>query len=594
MIMDINAHAASEKAGQDRGFDTTPLPTNYSPVFLTKAVSIYHDSKPPFVINTRTITSKGYEKAVFLTQNGQPPLSPIRATLIAKSWGSPPANGFYWTLDLNGQRLIVKAFPNNGCISGAKWVYCCWTGRGEEFENSPIAFTCIHGEYKGPNTKSAVKLKQPTNSNAAVDSVIANNLMHDHLPHVTPLDENTPAEYLDEAKASFASSRPPFVVRKTWRIRKHVFLATQDGKFSPTSPEAELVYRSWNHLDDYMTIDLDGKRFIVSGNSGGPPGTYQYHLWLGSRIGRVKKVLAYAGPQSNTPKASSLVTGHLPETDEDLYSGSPSDDEGDQDFQEGATKNQKYPYDKFVGDFDLSAAAPLAPNKFCQTPPMPSSEPSMRQERPRRKPQPTKRARSLSPLTHVGSSKDHTPAKAAKRIVGSRKDNTPAKVAKRTVNPTRLESGVLSEHSDPPYETPAPTPGTTNQPAPAAETHDLQPQAPASLPSLTPYKQTHTTLRVTRDSNLIGFVPLRLLTCMTMSTLFSSVIAASGHKGDEEPIKCLMVVFDWKDEDDVYKTMYIDKGIEGSFEIFLEIIDEAPGWQDERGKCGIAVEIVRA
>lgn len=81
---------------------------------------------------------------------------------------------------------------------------------------------------------------------------------------------------------------------------------------------------------------------------------------------------------------------------------------------------------------------------------------------------------------------------------------------------------------------------------------------------------------------------------MTMSALFSSVIAASGHRERDEPITLLMAVFDWKDETDVYKTIYIEKGTSGSFEIFLEIIDEAPCWKDEGGKCGVAIEVVRA
>lgn len=45
--------------------------------------------------------------------------------------------------------------------------------------------------------------------------------------------------------------------------------------------------------------------------------------------------------------------------------------------------------------------------------------------------------------------------------------------------------------------------------------------------------------------------------------------------GKEEPIKYLMAVFDWKDDNDTYKTICIDKVTEGSYEIFMEIIDEA-------------------
>ena len=567
--MNISAYALPG-VGQDPAFDTTPLPTHHPPVFLAEAISSYNDSKPPFVRNMSTII-EGSERAVFLTKNGQPPLSPIRATLIGRIWDSTAISGSYWTLDLNGQRQIVQSFPNNGCISGAKWVYCCWPGKGQDFEDSPIAFTCIHGDYTnipGLNAKTTARPKRPTTRTTAVD---------DHLPHVIPLPEDHPVEYFDDAKASYVNSRPPFAIRKTKNSRRRVLLATQDGAFSPTSIEAEVVYRSWNQLDDYPTIDLDGKRFIVSNNTGGPRGTSQYHLWLGPQIGRVKKVLAYAGSQAPATNAPSVVTEHLAKTDEDLSSRSPSEDEGDLDLQKGATNNQEYRYDNFVKGFDLSASTPLVPNNFYKAPSISSSESSMRQEGPRRKSQSKKRARSQTPPAHVGS----------------RKSNTPANVAKRTPYRTRLESNVPSKYFEPPYETPASTTTTTDHSSPASETRNLQTQTPASLPSLTLYKQTNTTLRVTRDSNIIGFVPLRLLTCMTMSTLFSNVVTASGRKGDE-PIECIMVVFDWKDDHDVYKTIYIDKGTQGSFEIFLEIIDEAPEWENERGKCGVAVEIVRA
>ena len=152
--MDVNAPSALG-AVQDPALDTTPLPANHPPKFLADAKRIYKDSRPPFV----TLASKaveGLKREVFIAKNGQRPPLPIRANLVSKRWGPLTNDGIYWTLDLNGERLIVQSFPNKGCVSGAKWIYCCWIGVGEEFEDLPSAFTCINGGYTYPWSKVRV------------------------------------------------------------------------------------------------------------------------------------------------------------------------------------------------------------------------------------------------------------------------------------------------------------------------------------------------------------------------------------------------------------------------------------------------------
>ena len=565
--MDVNASSASG-AVPDSALDTTPLSEDHPPKFMADAKRMYKDSRPPFV-NTGSKSVEGLKREVFIAKNGQRPSLPIRANLVSKRWGTFANDGMYWTLDLNGERLIVQAFPNNGCVSGAKWIYCCWIGVGEEFEDLPVAFTCINGIYTstlGPQSESAAQ--RASTQNHELNTTTAKN---------ATLPQDHPVEYLDEAKALYTGSRPPFALRRTKSPRRRVFLATKDGRFSPASTEAEVVYRKWDSVDDYGTLDFEGKRFIVMGNPGGPRGGYQYHLWLGFQRGRVKQVTAYGGPQAPATQAASNLTGQSSKENEKLTSSSPYDYEKAQD-SEALTESGEFRYDNFISAFDPTTTPPPAPLQFQIRQPIPSSDSSAQMRRSHRMSKPTKRARSSSPPEDFKSSKDKTPAHDAKRI-------------SRPIGHTSENS---SELSDPPYGTPTLTPRTNDHPAPKFDAPSLQTQDPASLPTLTPHKQKHTTLRVTRDSNIIGFVPLRLLTCMSMSTLFSSVVAASGRKECEEPIKCLMVVFDWKDEHDVYKTIYIDKGTQGSFEIFLEIIDEAPCWKEEDGgKCGVAVEIIR-
>ena len=575
--MDVNPPTTASEVVQDPALDTTKLAADLAPKFLAEAKRLYHNSKPPFV----TTPSGSTRRPVFVAKDGQRPLRPIRTDLVAKLWGPHSVDGIYWTLDLNGERYIVQSFPNRGCISGAKWVYCSWTGVGEEFEDQPLAFTCINGEYTstlGPRLEYTSATNQSTVKETTMTSTTADSVRHDLPPDMGPLPQDHPVEYLDQAKALYMGSRPPFVIMKTKNPRRRVLLAKQDGLYSATSTKTEVVYRQWDSVNDYATLDLDGKRFIVCGNAGGYPGGYQYHLWLGSKAGRDRKVAAYCGPQADMKKASSGLIEHRAEVDEGANSLSSSNDEDDQDTSASAIGREAYFYNTFRKAFDPTTIPSSTPGRFSTHPPNAYSEPSVPNERLRRTSKPAKRARSPTPPAHFGP----------------RANQALAHLPKRVSHGTRHVSDDTSDLSSPPYETPARTPKVNDRPDSSSTAQTPQTQAPTSLPALTLYKQTHTTLRATRDSNIIGFVPLRLLTCMTMSALFSSVVAASGHRGHEEPIKLLMAIFDWKDEIDVYKTIYIDKGTEGSFEIFLEIINEAPCWKDEGGKCGIAIEVVRA
>ena len=571
--MDVDSPTVSEE-GQDPELDTTNLPTDHTPRFLAEARRIFHDRKPPFV-TAMNHGINGGKRLVFMAKDGQRPLLPIRANLIARLWGP---RGIYWTLDLNGERLIVVSFPNNGCISGnAKWVYCCWTGVGEEFDDVPVAFSCINGEYTGTLTRKTSTVASHSSTSKKRTSIggTVPNLRDDHLPKVTPLPEHHPVEFLTEAKALYADSKPPFTIQKTKKTRRRVLLATEDGHFSFYSAETVVVYRHWDSSSDYPTLDLDDKRFIVIGNAGGSG--YQYHLWLGSKTGRVKKATAFSHQIVRGGKMASSLTEQQPEVSEhlkDLSLSSSPEDEEDQNSRIDTAEH--YSYDDFRKGFDPTAIPSSKPSKFSKRQTLDFSKTSAREELPHRKRQSTKRARNHTPPPDFNS----------KKVKAS------AHVSKRTSRPTRFDES--SDLSSPPSETPIPAPSTNAQMAPILERQNPQTKAANSLPSLPLYKQTHTTLRATRDSTLIGFVPLRLLTCMNMNTLFSSVIAASGHREDEGPITCLMAIFDWKEDNDTYKTIFIDKGTHGSFEIFLEIIDEAPCWKDEGGRCGVAIEVIRA
>ena len=574
--MDVNLPEASEMI-QDSALDLTPLPTNQAPKFWAEAKQIYQNSTPPFV---RVRTPLEASRAVFVAKDGQRPVLPIRANLTSQPWGENANSGAFWSLDLNRERLIVTSFPNNGCVSGAKWIYRSWTGVKDVFEDLPVAFTCINGIY--PKNAAAAEERHAANRDT-VDNTIAHIPFRVYSSKPTSLPDNHPVEYLFEARASYMHSRPPFAIRRTKRSRRRVLLAMKDGRFSANSAEALVVYREWDELDDYPTLDLDGKRFIVMGNAGPPPSGFQYHLWLGLKVGRVEKVVAYAGPSW---KASSGLPENVPEIIEISSRSSYSGDEEDQGLQVGSTENSQYSYDNFIKAFDVNVTPSSSPAMFSTPQPVSSSGKPGRTRLSLRERKPTKRTKSPTPPTPSELRKGKSQAKYQKRI-------------SHKIRHTSDDSFGISNES---FQAPTPSPSTNDRSTLTSHAPNIPAQAPASVPNLTLHQQTHTTLRVTRDSNIMGFVPLRLRACMSLTALFDSVVTASGghnhHEYEEdlekEPVKCVMAVFDWKADDDLYKTIFIDRGTEGSFEIFLEIIDEAPCWKEEGGKCGIAVEIVRS
>ena len=109
---------------------------------LTKAQAEFKNLLPPFV----DVRAKMPQKSVFLTDNGRRPEIPYKTTLVHRQW-----KGYlnYWTLDLNGERVIVKPSRGNHGISWASLVYFTWIPEMNSFEKKPVAFETLHGHYHG-------------------------------------------------------------------------------------------------------------------------------------------------------------------------------------------------------------------------------------------------------------------------------------------------------------------------------------------------------------------------------------------------------------------------------------------------------------
>jgi len=92
-----------------------------------------------------------------------------------------------------------------------------------------------------------------------------------------------------------------------------------------------------------------------------------------------------------------------------------------------------------------------------------------------------------------------------------------------------------------------------------------QPMGPLSL---TAEKQSRTHLRVSLAGGLISYSKLKLHTCMTISEFFDVIVRCSRCEGGEY-VTTIMVTFDWMQDADIEKTLFVQKDNIDSFDIFL-------------------------
>ena len=112
---------------------------------------------------------------------------------------------------------------------------------------------------------------------------------------------------LADAKTTFATRRPPFVRRKgqlsIGEARRRVALADKQGRLVENPRVAEFAAHSWDQDDFFWTLDLEGTRWIVKANGGGPQDEVTYRKWLGVREGFSEKPVAFSMKQlENEPE----------------------------------------------------------------------------------------------------------------------------------------------------------------------------------------------------------------------------------------------------------------------------------------------------
>lgn len=106
-------------------------------------------------------------------------------------------------------------------------------------------------------------------------------------------------------------------------------------------------------------------------------------------------------------------------------------------------------------------------------------------------------------------------------------------------------------------------------------------------------KQKNTALWISIPSSSDA-VPLKLRSCMTISSLFDSALTICGLADQQAKVSGLRTRFGWKQNVDLNKFLMLKREFPDSFEIFLEIINNLPCWGNEDGHCVVTVEVVLA
>lgn len=113
--------------------------------------------------------------------------------------------------------------------------------------------------------------------------------------------------------------------------------------------------------------------------------------------------------------------------------------------------------------------------------------------------------------------------------------------------------------------------------------------APLIPPPLAPEKLHRTILHIVHSGS---YTPIKLRSCPTMPSLFAAVLKICGIASHPENVEALKATFTWMPKLASDRSMLLKEGFEDSFEFLCEIIDEAPCWSNENGKCTVRLEVV--
>ncbi|KAL9132740.1 MAG: hypothetical protein Q9175_006082 [Cornicularia normoerica] len=430
----------------------------------------------------------------------------------------------------------------------------------------------------------------------------------DHVTITTDLPDDHPVEWLAEAREIFQASLPPFVTKQKLGVRRMVELPLLEGE--QDARKVEVVYRLWDAAHTFASIDLNGQRFIVKVFRGGAT---PYRPWLGPQTGFSETALAFSKQVPRGPKAMAAPQGKRPSLPKGWALR--EDDEKDDDYSPASRRksfamrrrrrlNYGLNDDDERSDEDpyrersYEIAEQLHSERSSMEGDYAASDPTGKQlldststtQPPSKLINAVEKSLRLPKEQHVLQ----RPKQIKRRSVGGQGATTDSGGNKRQKH--KLVSSSDSEHSVPHKRAKA-TKAAPQRTFPT-DSANLTTQGSNHEPptfdaqTLSPYKQSHTTLRIALIPYPLQSVIQRLRSCMTMTTFFSNVVGVSGYTGDKDHIFGIMATFDCKSNDDADKSMVIREEWQDSFDVFLETVDGAESWTEDGGKCGVAVKLL--
>lgn len=445
---------------------------------------------------------------------------------------------------------------------------------------------------------------------------------------------------------------PPFVHKEPAGLRKKVIIAARQEE---SCPESEVVNRRWRGrngvLDEshtFTTIDLAGRRFIVQAlESQSLPGS-RYHIWWPSKQLDLDLLpVAFSWPRELAEQLASLREVYVPGSFSYGYdnmkhrllvlgtSSSPSRKDktetrptGSSSVNDQWSNHEVWHHRQQSLNMNAPNLAPSRNNSGVHSPPMTGTHGnedltkrpvSSTSNQPRYGVSEPKDLSVSGPTLVEGS---EVSAVMTKSRGNGRGDQRPF-VQDQPVDWQTIRTGAyipalvpghkrrrqshdsIGEGEHPEQVVDASQIPTTFSPQPSTSsilsrddsanrnstaTRQTTPSATSNSP-IASYKQSRTALRIMLPFSS-DYVPLKLRSCITMSSLFVSALAVSGQGSLGTEVSGLRATFDWKDERDVERAMLLKQDYPDTFEVFLEIIDQAPCWMRDDSRCSVAIEVV--
>ena len=374
---------------------------------------------------------------------------------------------------------------------------------------------------------------------------------------VTPLSDDHEIKFLSRARLQFTSEKPPFVRLYRKSAPKMVMLANRDGELPEETTVATLITRMWDPKNCYYTLDVNGERLIVKPSGGicvhGKRGGNPYRTWSGQGTVFDPTPIAFSfnGRNEGMPSGRKDIED---DTESDFVyvskddSGSQSDDDYLSTTTEVLSLEPETQSSRIV-----HLGFPMTRGRLAQlavdgnTGDMRHSNDAVGDE--------VESARSSSPPGQSNDAPEISAVAAGKR---------------------RASDTFEGDHSSKKAR------HVSAKPSVASIDTVRIPQ------TLTSYKQEHTILYVLVPGSTSDKVLIRLRSAMAVSTLFSSVCAAAGVAEDE----CRAIAFEFRGGDSGQdETIRVKRNMVETFELFLEVVDEASCWSEEGGRMVLQVQL---